>query len=59
MSESSTELGNDTNERRCRTSIKHLQAARITAVPGAFRTILDEMIVVEHLRLRAILNIEM
>jgi len=59
MFENNPELGNETNERRYRASIKHLQAARTTAVPGAFRTTLDEMIVVEHERLRAILNIEM
>jgi hypothetical protein len=58
MSENNTELGNETNARCCLSSIKHLQAARITAVPGAFRTTLDEMIVIEHVRLQAILNIE-
>jgi hypothetical protein len=59
MSESNPDLRTGTDERRCRASIKHLQAARTTAVPGAFRTTLDEMIVVEHERLRAIMNIEM
>jgi hypothetical protein len=36
----------------CRASIKHLQAARATAVSGALRTTIDEILVVEHERLR-------
>ena len=58
MTDGITELGNHTDERRCRTSIKRLRAARTTAVPGAFRTTIDEMIVVEHERLRAVLDFE-
>jgi len=58
MSEGSTELGNQRDERRCRTSIKRLRAARATAVPGAFRTTIEEMIIVEHERLRALQDFE-
>lgn len=58
MTDGSTKVGNQTDERRCRTSIKRLRAARATAVPGAFRTTIDEMIIVEHERIRALLDFE-